>query len=109
VITTAAWRLLSDDFEWREPESRLLGGTHRGLGEVRVAIEAQLEVFDQFEVDPEAITVEGELVAVEVRQRVRGGASEAEVEVRIGHLWTVGAGKLNRLEVFRSAPTRSKR
>jgi ketosteroid isomerase-like protein len=96
----AGFALLSDDFEWREPESGLLGGTHRGLAEARAAIEAQLEVFDQFEVEPEAITVEGERVAVEVRQRVRGGASGAEVEVRIGHLWTVEGGKLIRLEVF---------
>lgn len=92
--------LLSEDFEWREPKSGLLGGTHTGVAQARAAIEAQLEVFDQFEVEPEVVTVDGERVAVEVRQRVRGSASGAEVEVRIGHLWTAEAGKLIRLEVF---------
>lgn len=96
----AGFALLSEDFEWSEPKSGLLGGTYRGSAEVGVALEAQLEVFDRFEVEPEAIVVLGDRVAVDVRQRVRGGASGAEVEVRIGHLWRVKGGKVTKLEVF---------
>ena len=36
--------MLDEDFEWLEPEQTLLGDDHRGLEEVRQAIELQLEV-----------------------------------------------------------------
>ena len=96
----AGFALLDEDFEWIEPEHGLLGGPHRGFDEVRRAIEAQLEVFDEFTIDPEEFHEHGDQVAVPVRQRARGGLSGAEVEVRIGHLWTVSGGRIIRLEVF---------
>jgi len=96
----AGFALLGDDFEWLEPDQSLLGGRHRGFDEVRRAIELQLEVFDEFTIEPEAFHVHGDRVAVPVRQRARGGVSGVEVEIRIGHLWTVREGKVSRLEVF---------
>jgi ketosteroid isomerase-like protein len=85
-----AFELLADDFEWHEPERSLLGGSHRGVAEARQALEAQLEVFDEFHIEPE-----------EVYERDgRGGASGVEVEIRIGHLWTVTDGRVIRLEAF---------
>ena len=35
-----------------------------------------------------------------VKQTARGGVSGVELEIRIGHLWTVRDGKAVRLEVF---------
>jgi ketosteroid isomerase-like protein len=96
----AGFALLDKDFEWLEPEQGLLRGPHRGLDEIRRAIEMQLEVFDEFAIEPEEFHVHGDCVAVPVRQRARGGASGVEVEIRIGHLWTVRNGKAIRLEVF---------
>jgi uncharacterized protein len=96
----AGFALLDKDFEWLEPEQGLLGGPHRGADEVRRAIEAQLEVFDEFAIEPEEFHEHGDRVAVPVRQRARGGLSGVEVEIRIGHLWTVRNGKAVRLEVF---------
>jgi uncharacterized protein len=92
--------LLDEDFEWLEPEETLLGGTHRGFDEIRQAIEAQLEVWDEFTIEPEDFYEVDDRVAVPIRQRARGGSSGAEVEIRIGHLWTVSDGKAIRLEVF---------
>jgi uncharacterized protein len=92
--------LLDDQFEWVEPEQGLLGGTHRGFDEIRRAIDAQLEVFDEFMIDPEEFHEHGDHVAVPIRQRARGGVSGVEVEIRIGHLWTVKDGRVVRLEVF---------
>jgi uncharacterized protein len=92
--------LLSEDFEWVEPEQTLLSGRHRGFAEVRQAIEAQLEVWDEFRIEPEDFYEVGDRVAVPVRQRARGGSSGVELEIRIGHLWTVDEGKIVRLEVF---------
>lgn len=94
----AAFALLSEDFEWFEPDQSLIGGHHQGFAEILQAIEAQLDVFDQFEIEPEEFFERGEQVAVAVRQRARGEASG--VEVRIGHLWTVRDGKIVQLEVF---------
>jgi ketosteroid isomerase-like protein len=37
---------------------------------------------------------------VPVRQRARGEGSGVEVEIRIGHLWTVRDGRIARLDVF---------
>jgi ketosteroid isomerase-like protein len=92
--------LLAQDFEWLEPDHGLLGGPHRGVDEIRRAIETQLEVFDEFVIEPEEFHEHGDHVAVSVRQRARGGVSGVKVEIRIGHLWTVRNGKAIRLEVF---------
>ena len=92
--------LLSEDFEWLEPTRSLNGGRHHGCPAIRQAIEAQLDVFDEFAIEPEEFFEHGDRVAVSVRQRARGGASGAEVEIRIGHLWTVRGGKVIQLEVF---------
>jgi ketosteroid isomerase-like protein len=96
----AGFALLSEDFEWLEPDQSLIGGHHRGFEAVRQAIEMQLEVFDEFTIEPEDFFENEGRVAVPVRQRARGGASGIEVEIRIGHLWTVGNSEIVRLEVF---------
>jgi ketosteroid isomerase-like protein len=95
----AGFALLDQDFEWLEPQT-LLGGDHRGFGEVREGIQAQLEVWDEFTIEPEEFHEVGDRVAVPIRQRARGFSSGAAVEIRIGHLWTVRDGKVIRLEVF---------
>ena len=96
----AGFALLDDQFEWVEPEQALLGGAHRGFDEIRRVIDAQLEVFDEFMIEPEEFHEHGDRVAVPIRQRARGGVSGVEVEIRIGHLWTVTNGRVVRLEVF---------
>jgi ketosteroid isomerase-like protein len=92
--------LLTDTFEWHEPAQAFHGGKHSGFEEIRQRLDAQLEVFDEFTIEPEELRVEGQRVAVSVRQRARGGVSGAEVEIRIGHLWTVCGDKIARLDVF---------
>jgi ketosteroid isomerase-like protein len=92
--------LLTDDFEWHEPAQAFHGGTHSGFEEIGQRLEAQLEVFDEFAIEPEEFHEKGDLVAVPVRQRARGGASGVEIEIRIGHLWTVRERSIARLDVF---------
>jgi len=99
----AGFALLADEFEWLEPEHTLLGGTHRGVAEVREALERQIEVFDEFTIEPQAFHEHGDCVAVPIRQRARGALSGVEVEIRIGHLWTVAERRIARLEVFPAA------
>lgn len=96
----AGFALLSDDFEWHEPAQAFHSGTHRGFEDIRQRLEAQLEVFDELTIEPEEFSVEGDRIAVAVRQRARGEISGAAVEIRIGHLWTIRDGKIARLDVF---------
>ena len=96
----AGFDLVDPEFEWRVPEWAILGGTYRGREEVERAINAQLDVFDQFQIVPEEFFEGGEKVVVFVRQRARGGASGAEVEIRVGHLWTIQSGKAASLQIF---------
>jgi ketosteroid isomerase-like protein len=96
----AGFALLTDDFEWHEPAQAFHGGTHRGFQDIRERLESQLEVFDEFTIEPEEFRATDDSVAVSVRQRARGGISGAEVEIRIGHLWTLRGTKIARLDVF---------
>ena len=96
----AGFALLDEEFEWLEPERALLGRRHTGIDEARRAIERWVEVFDDFSIEPEHFKARGERVAVSVRQRARGAVSGAEIEIQIGHLWTVRNSKVVALEVF---------
>jgi uncharacterized protein len=91
---------LTDDFEWHEPAQAFHGATHSGFEDIRRRLETQLEVFDEFTIAPEEFRADRDRIAVSVRQRARGGISGAEVEIRIGHLWTIRDGKIARLDVF---------
>jgi ketosteroid isomerase-like protein len=96
----AGLALLDERFEWLEPDHALLGRRHHGIDGVREALDRWVEVFEDFAIEPEEFEAHEERVAVAVRQWARGGASGAEVEIRIGHLWTVSGGKVVALEVF---------
>lgn len=94
------FELVDPEFEWRVPDRAIFPGTYRGREEIERLINAQLEVFDEFEIEPEKYFERGEDVVVFVRQRARGGASGAQVEIRIGHLWTIRGGRAVRMRVF---------
>jgi ketosteroid isomerase-like protein len=96
----AGFDLVHPGFEWRVPKQAIHSGTFRGREEVERAINQQLEVFEEFQITPEEFFERGDQLVVFVRQRGRGGASGAEVEIRIGHLWTIRAGKAVSLEIF---------
>jgi ketosteroid isomerase-like protein len=94
------FELLAPDFEWHVPDRALFAGIHRGHEEVRRLIDTQLEVFEDVAIEVEQFFESGDQVVAFVRQRGRGGASGVEVEIRIGHLWTMREGKAVRLQVF---------
>ena len=96
----AGFALLTEDFVWYEPAQAFHGGRHSSFEEIRQRLEAQLEVFDEFTVEPEEFREQGNRIAVPVRQRARGEASGVVIEIRIGHLWTLRDGKIARLDVF---------
>ena len=75
-------------------------GTYRGAEEARRFFEDLFEPFEEVTVDPEQFFEHGDQIAVFVRVRLKPTRSNALVENRIGHLWTMREGKATRLEVF---------
>lgn len=71
---------------------------HAGVAELMTTITAE---FSEFEAHPEEIIDAGDRVVVVVFQRGRGRASGAEVERRVGQVWTVCDGKAVRWQIFK--------
>jgi ketosteroid isomerase-like protein len=86
--------LVTEDFEWHEPAQAFHGGMHSGSEEIRQRLESQLEVFDEFAIEPEEFHEQGDLVAVPVRQRARGGRAGSKsrsASVTCGRSATAGS------------------
>jgi ketosteroid isomerase-like protein len=71
---------------------------HAGIAEIMGTITAE---FSEFEAHPEEMIDAGDKVVVVVFQRGRGKASGAEVERRVGQVWTVLGGKAIRWQIFK--------
>ncbi len=96
----AVFELLDPDFELVTDERVLFAGTYRGRNEIRRLLQDQEEVFGQLTMEPYEFFEAGGRVVAFVRQRARGQASGAEVEITIGHLWTIRDGRAVRMQGF---------
>src|SRR5256885_16995187 len=96
----ALFELGPPDSELQTAERAISPGTYRGAEEARRFFEDLFEPFEEVTVDPEQFFEHGDQIAVFVRVRLRPTRSNALVENRIGHLWTMREGKATRLEVF---------
>jgi ketosteroid isomerase-like protein len=98
----AAFDRLDPDFQLRAIGGRtqLLSETFRGHDEVRSFFEDRIQPFDELTLEPEQFFDRGEKIAVFLRFRARPRDSSATIENRVGHLWTIGAGKLVRCQLF---------
>jgi ketosteroid isomerase-like protein len=86
-----------------EPDAFLQGGTFKGRDAVGEWFGDWFRTFEpgyRFEID-EARDL-GEVVYLSARHRGRGRASGAEVQGRMGYLYTVRGGKIVRAELYRS-------
>jgi ketosteroid isomerase-like protein len=88
------------DIEWIEDPKRMDGQVFRGHRGVRESFERWLEQFDEFGYEAEAFIDCGDSVLVIGRERVRGLASGANVDVRHHAIWTIRAGKIARYQEF---------
>jgi uncharacterized protein len=88
------------DIEWVEDPGRLDGQVFRGHQGVRESFERWLEQFDEFGYEAEEFIDCGDSVLVIGRERARGVASGANVDVRHHALWTIRAGKIARYQEF---------
>ena len=64
-------------------------GTYRGRRAVEEAIEDMLAPFEVWAMGPEEFFDGGDHVVVFVGLRSRPKGSSAEIEIRLGHLWTI--------------------
>jgi ketosteroid isomerase-like protein len=95
----AVLELLDPAIEWRLPEGGINSGSHHGREAVRELMGSYLEAFDHLQLDPERFFQADDRVVVFVRQAGRGRGSGVEVEIQVGHVWTMRAGRAVRFEI----------
>ncbi len=88
------------DFELRTPDRGLGAVTYKGREEARRAFEDFFEPFEEVAADPQEFFERGDRIVVFFLLRSRPTGSNAVVEIRAGHLWTLRDGRAARLEIF---------
>ena len=87
----AAFRLADPDFEvtfQRGPNA----GTHRGRDTIQAIIKDQREAFDSWTIEVERVFERGDQVVMVVKSHLRPKGTDAEFEIRNGHIWTIREG-----------------
>jgi ketosteroid isomerase-like protein len=94
-----AFREASRDVELKTPLG-INPDTFRGREAFQGYIEEMLGAFQEWTIKPEEFVETGDQVVVILRLRARPRGSSAEIEIRIGHLWTIRGGKARTMEIF---------
>jgi ketosteroid isomerase-like protein len=96
----AAFREALPDVELKTAARVTNPGTYRGLDEVKRFFEDLFAPFEEVVSEPQEFFVRGNRIAVFVLVRLRPRGSNAVIENRIGHLWTMRDGKVAGFEIF---------
>jgi ketosteroid isomerase-like protein len=80
-----------------------LAGTHRGREAPEAAFRDVRAAFDDWHIEPSELLPSQDQVVAVVKNRVRPKGTEAVIETRNGHVWTIRGGKIRSLEGFPSA------
>ncbi len=91
---------LAENFAWETDPRHPKPGIYRGREEFRRFLADLEEPFEQTITEPEEIFAEGDQVVAFVRIRRRPRGSAAEVEIRIGELYTIRDGVIVRGQGF---------
>jgi uncharacterized protein len=90
----------SANFELIPPDRNPIAGIYRGPEEVRGFFDELWAPFDEAEVRPEEFLDLGDRILVFLHMRLKPTGSNATLEMRIAHIWTVRDGEIIRCEVF---------
>jgi ketosteroid isomerase-like protein len=96
----AVFRDASADFELKTPDTNPIAGTYRGPEEIRRFFDELWAAFAEVTVQPERVVDLDDRILVFLLMRLKPTDSDATVEMRIAHLWTVRDGVIMRCEVF---------
>jgi ketosteroid isomerase-like protein len=75
-------------------------GTRQGHKQVQEFVEDQFAPFDKLRMEPEEFFESGDQLVVYVRIRSQPRGGTVDMEVRIGHLWTIRDGTILSLKTF---------
>lgn len=92
--------LLDPDVEYVNPAGAVEPGVRRGIGAFTDAVQAVLDGWQSFRMEPERFTAVGDQVAVVLSYEARGPSSGVEVHGRESALFTLHEGKIVRYEWF---------
>jgi ketosteroid isomerase-like protein len=67
-------------------------GTHRGRDSIRAVLMDQREAFDAWIIEIERVLDQGDEVVAVIRSHLRPRGTDAEFEMRNGHIWTLRGG-----------------
>jgi ketosteroid isomerase-like protein len=97
----ALFREADPSFELKTPDRHLgLSGSFRGRDSARRVFKEFFGPFETVSVEPEAFFEGNDRIVVFFLQRSKPRGSTGFVEARAAHLWTIGAGRAVRLEIF---------
>jgi ketosteroid isomerase-like protein len=94
-----AFRDQRPDFELRTPPGPN-ADAYRGREECQGYLEDMLSPFERWTVQPEEFLESSDQVVVVLKLRARPKGSSAEIQIRIGHLWTIRDGKVQSMRIF---------
>jgi ketosteroid isomerase-like protein len=96
----AAFANASPEIEWETDHRHPKAGIYRGHDEFRRFMEDLEDTFEQSVIEPERFFARGDRVVAFIKIRRKPMGSSANVEIRIGELWTFHEGKLVRGQGF---------
>ena len=96
----AFFSMCHPEFEFETDPRVPNAGVYRGRDEIRRFMEDQAAPFDRTITEPEQLLPSGDQVVALVRVRRRPHGTTAEINLAIGHLWTIRDGKALRCQAF---------
>jgi ketosteroid isomerase-like protein len=96
----SAMEALAEDAEWHESEVLPDTGIYVGREAIRAFLTDFLASWERFHQTVEEVSEEGDRVLVMIHLEATGRGSEADVDARYAHLWTVSDGRGVRVDAF---------
>jgi ketosteroid isomerase-like protein len=91
---------LSPEIEFETDPRHPKAGIYRGLEQYQAFLEEFEAPYEQTVMEPEQFFAKDDQVVAFVKARRRPRDSTAEIEIRVGFLWTLRDGKIVREQVF---------
>ena len=88
----AVLELMDPEIEWAPGAESPEAGVFTGRDGLAAFVKSWAESFDDFRLEPEEVTVEGDRAIVLLRQSGRGRGSRIELDIKTVHVWTIRDG-----------------